>query len=114
MDPEPIKVLVADAPKVIITLGLTTSNCASRYFIQAAISLSSGGRFPGGLHLIMLQIYNSSALNPTDFNILSKSLPERPTKGRPCISSSSPGASPINIIGAVSGPLEMTTDLRVR
>ena len=50
---------------------------------------------------------------PTDFSILSSNCPAAPTKGRPILSSSRPGASPISMISAAGLPSAKTRLLAV-
>ena len=74
---------------------------SNRYGLHTRISSAEGTLFPGGLHLIMLLIKTCwCLLKPQACRILSSSCPDRPTNGRPCRSSSLPGASPIMTMGA--------------
>ena len=54
----------------------------------------------------------SSRVNPMASMIFVMSWPERPTNGSPCLSSSAPGASPMNISSAERFPTPKTTCVR--
>ena len=101
-------------PIARIIFGCKTSICASRKALQAAHSSCSGSRFLGGRHFTIFAI-KQFALRSSSMalSILSSSCPARPTNGKPCRSSSSPGPSPIIITSGFSAPIPGTVLLRV-
>ena len=72
--------------------------------MQTAVSCGVGVRLPGGRQNTVLEISTPVLSRPIEASILSRSFPEGPTKGRPWRSSSAPGPSPTNRIGALELP----------
>ena len=108
----PVIFLVAKFPSVAITRGSIRSIWRSRYGQQASISSGCGSRLPGGRDLRMLAMNTSSRFIPISSSSLFSSCPARPTNGRPCRSSSAPGASPTKISSASALPEPKTTLVR--
>ncbi len=89
--------------------GCTNSTCRRRKGSHCAISSGSGLRLPGGRHFSTLAMKTlSRRFRPSARSMLSRSLPAWPTKGSPCRSSFSPGASPITSQSACCGPTPKT------
>lgn len=79
-------------------------NWRSRFSRQARTALGLGSELPKGLHAIVLRNAILAGVNPVSFSMVSSNPPARPTKGRPSMSSFSPGASPITAMpGYLSG-----------
>ena len=100
--------LAAVKPKHRISFGFITLNCFFRYGMQVSISSGSGVRFPGGRHFTTFPIKTSSLSKFIALSISVRSCPALPTNGRPCLSSSAPGPSPITITSASGLPVPKT------
>ncbi len=81
--------------------------------MQEATSSGSGLRLLGGRHFRTLAMKTSSRFFPIASMIFVRSWPARPTKARPCSSSSRPGASPTNMSSAFGLPWPNTMFVRV-
>ena len=77
------------------------------------ISSGLGCLLPGGLQGTIFVIYIFDRFKEIKLSILSKSFPLCPTKGFPNLSSSAPGASPINITFDLALPSAKTKFLAV-
>ena len=96
-----------------MTFGRMERICRSRNGWQLRISSGSGLRFCGGRHLITFPIHTSDRRIFRPFSMMSvRSWPARPTKARPCSSSSAPGASPTNMRAALGLPWPKTMFFR--
>ncbi len=89
--------------------GSASSICRWMNGRQIADSCGVGVRLPGGRHGTMLAMYADVRSSPIAAIMRSSSLPERPTNGKPSISSSRPGASPTNITRACGLPSANTS-----
>ena len=66
-------------------------------------------RLPGGRQGTILAMYTEVRSNPIAASMRSSNLPDRPTNGRPSMSSSRPGASPTSITRASGFPSAKTS-----
>lgn len=100
----------AEEPRVQMIAGRTILiSLKSMSFLHVDASSGNGVRFPGGRHFTTLVIKTASLFMPSLVRARVSSWPERPTNGLPCASSSPPGPSPTNIIGALGSPSPKTT-----
>ena len=95
-------------PSVTTIFGSISSIWRSKYGRHAATSLGSGSRLSGGRHFTTLVMNTSSRVSGIAASSSSSNLPERPTNGRPCLSSLNPGPSPMIRISALDDPLPGT------
>src|SRR5215216_6563950 len=110
-----MSVLAAGLPRQSMISGLTASICPCKYGLQALISPVLGWRFfirppswTAARHLTIFVRYTSCLVRFTAARMSSRSLPARPTNGKPVASSFSPGPSPISIKGEYGSPVPKT------
>src|SRR5215212_2458432 len=115
-----MSVLAAGLPRQSMISGLTASICPCKYGLQASISPVLGWRFfiappslTAVLHLTICVRYTSCLVRFTAARMSSRSLPARPTNGRPVASSFSPGPSPTSIRGENGSPVPKTVFVRL-
>lgn len=100
-------------PKVTINDGLRRRSCCDKKVSQACFSSSLGSRSPGGRHFKVFVMYTFLRGTQNPFSIIFvSSFPASPTKGNPSLSSSAPGASPINTISGLESPDPNTVCVR--
>ena len=100
----PIEIL----PRVTIISGCIAFSCAFKKGEQVFFSKGVGSLLSGGLHFTELVMNTCSRLKPIDCNESCRSCPDLPTNGNPSSSSLAPGASPMNRMSALAGPIPGT------